>query len=189
MSPETAHLLLKFSLAVLFGGSIGFERELNGKFAGLRTHALICLGAALIMDMSISLSMSGGTLVGDPTRLGAQIVTGIGFLGAGSILQAKGRITGLTTAATIWVVAAVGIGLGADKLLESAIATAFIWAILVFPAQWQRIIRRARRNRVGKWFISDESWLASWHDRHDKDNPAETVPEDEGPYEGPKRLI
>src|ERR1700737_2243864 len=100
--------LVKVMLAVLLGGIIGFERELAGKPAGLRTNILICVGAALLMDLSISVSIVDGKRIGDPARIAAQIVSGVGFLGAGTIMQAQGMVTGLTSAATIWVVGAIG---------------------------------------------------------------------------------
>jgi putative Mg2+ transporter-C (MgtC) family protein len=87
---------------VLLGGAIGMERELSGKAAGLRTNILICVGSALLMDLSINLPGALGRN-GDPARLAAQVVTGIGFLGAGTIMQARGTVIGLTTAATLWL--------------------------------------------------------------------------------------
>ena len=98
-------LLAKLGLAVLLGGIIGFEREWSGKPAGLRTNILICIGAALLMDVSIRSSIVDGHRIGDPGRIAAQIVSGVGFIGAGTIMQSQGMVTGLTSAATIWVVA------------------------------------------------------------------------------------
>src|SRR5687767_8026701 len=89
-------LLVKIILAVVLGGAIGIERELSGKAAGLRTNILICVGSALLMDLSINLATSDGR-PGDPARLAAQVISGIGFLGAGTIMQAKGTVIGLTT--------------------------------------------------------------------------------------------
>src|SRR5882672_12781894 len=100
-------IVAKLVLAIVCGGAIGFERELSRKAAGLRTNVLICMGSALFMI--VSRHIGGGAPYTDPARLVAQVVTGIGFLGAGVILQARGSVTGLTTAATIFVVAAVGI--------------------------------------------------------------------------------
>lgn len=101
--------------AILCGGVIGLERELKNKPAGMKTNMLICLGAALYTSVSVLISMSISTEsnhYGDPARVAAQIVSGIGFLGGGSIIQARGTIQGLTTAATIWVVAAIGVCIG-----------------------------------------------------------------------------
>src|SRR5438874_8613415 len=94
-------LLLKLTLAIVLGGAIGLERELKGKPAGLRTNILICMGAALLTDVSITMVAANGQRVGDPARLAAQIVSGVGFLGAGTIMQGSGLVTGLTSAATI----------------------------------------------------------------------------------------
>jgi len=103
-------------IAVLLGGGVGLQRELRGKSAGLRTNILICVGAALFTQMSQSMAL----LAGDPTRIAAQIVTGVGFLGAGAILHSKGHVTGLTSAATIWLVAAIGMAVGAGAIYEAA---------------------------------------------------------------------
>jgi putative Mg2+ transporter-C (MgtC) family protein len=137
---------LKLSLAVVLGGAIGLEREIAGKPAGLRTNILICMGAALLTDVSIGISTSDmGSRIGDPGRLAAQIVTGIGFIGAGTIMQARGTITGLTTAATIWVVAAIGITVGAGHYLEAAGAGVLVTLVLAGLGSLEHRLRRARR--------------------------------------------
>jgi putative Mg2+ transporter-C (MgtC) family protein len=124
-------LISKLALAILMGGAIGLERQLAGKASGLRTNILICLGSALIMDLSMNLGMSFGDVrVGDPGRIAAQIVTGIGFIGAGTILHSRGAITGLTSAATIWVVAAIGMTVGAGFYVEALGATAMVMLVL-----------------------------------------------------------
>jgi len=107
-------LLWSLVMAVLLGGAIGLERELRGKAAGLRTNILICLGSTLFTHLSIHLA--GGS--GDPGRIAAQVVTGIGFLGAGTILHTRGAIAGLTSAATIWLVAAIGVAIGTGAIFE-----------------------------------------------------------------------
>lgn len=101
--------LFRCGVAAMCGGLIGIERELKNKPAGFRTNILICLGSSIYMAVGLLLA---GTAV-DPTRIAAQVVTGIGFLGAGCIMRAGEQIRGLTTAATIWVVAAIGIVCGA----------------------------------------------------------------------------
>lgn len=118
----------KLLIAILAGGGIGLEREMRGKPAGLRTNILICLGSALLMDLSIRITQDSG--VGDPGRIAAQVVTGIGFLGAGTILHTRGAITGLTSAATIWVVAAIGLTVGAGYHFEALGATATVMIVL-----------------------------------------------------------
>ena len=131
---------------MILGGAIGLEREIAGKPAGLRTNILICLGAALLTDVSIGMVRTvDGTMIGDPARLAAQIITGIGFLGAGSIMQARGTITGLTTAATIWVVAAIGITIGSGHYLEAAGAGVLVTLVLAGLGNMEHRVRRARR--------------------------------------------
>ena len=117
----------KLLIAVLAGGGIGLERQLSGKPAGLRTNILICLGAALLMDLSIRITAENG---GDPGRIAAQVVTGIGFLGAGTILHTRGTVTGLTSAATIWVVAAIGLTVGAGLYFEALASTVTVMVVL-----------------------------------------------------------
>ena len=100
--------------AILCGGLIGLERELKNKSAGIKTNMLICLGSTIYTSVSLLMSQNivSGGYFGDPTRVAAQIVSGIGFLGGGAIIQSRGTIQGLTTAATIWVVAAIGVCIG-----------------------------------------------------------------------------
>src|SRR5688500_11587141 len=139
-------LLLKLGLAVVLGGVIGLEREIAGKPAGLRTNILICVGAALLTDISMSIVQGpNGERLGDPSRLAAQIITGIGFIGAGTIMQARGTITGLTSAATIWVVCAIGITVGAGAYLEAAGAGLLVATVLAGLGTIEHKVRRARR--------------------------------------------
>ena len=142
-------LLLKLLLATLLGGAIGFEREIAGKPAGLRTNILICLGAALFTHLSIGIAQIGftpdGRPYGDTTRIAAQIVSGIGFLGAGAILHAHGAVVGLTTAATIWVVAAVGAAIGAGAYVEGVGTSVLIILVLVGLRPVERRLLRRRR--------------------------------------------
>lgn len=133
-------------MAVVLGGVIGLEREIAGKPAGLRTNILICVGAALLTDVSIILTTGPtGARLGDPTRLAAQIITGIGFIGAGTIMQARGTITGLTSAATIWVVCAIGITVGAGAYIEAAGAGLLVMLVLYGLGTLEHRVRRARR--------------------------------------------
>jgi putative Mg2+ transporter-C (MgtC) family protein len=139
-------LLLKLVMAVVLGGAVGLEREIAGKPAGLRTNILICVGAALITDISIEIVRGAdGSRLGDPARLAAQIVSGIGFIGAGTIMQARGTVTGLTSAATIWVVAAIGITIGAGKYIEAAGAGVLVTVVLAGLGTLEHRLRRARR--------------------------------------------
>jgi len=140
-------LLLKLAIAVVLGGAIGLEREIAGKPAGLRTNILICVGAALITDVSIALVVTevGKAPSGDPSRIAAQIVSGIGFIGAGTIMQARGTVTGLTSAATIWVVAGIGMAVGAGLYIEAMGAGALVTLVLAGLGSLEHKLRRARR--------------------------------------------
>ena len=139
-------LLLKLTLAVLLGGAIGLEREIKAKPAGLRTNILICVGAALLSDVSVRIGLiDGGARVGDPARLAAQIVSGIGFIGAGTIMQGGGMVTGLTSAATIWVVAAIGIAIGSGFYVEAAGAGILVMVVLAWLTRIENRVRRIRR--------------------------------------------
>jgi uncharacterized membrane protein YhiD involved in acid resistance len=142
-------LVLKLLLATVLGGAIGFEREIAGKPAGLRTNILICVGAALFTHLSISIAQIGftpdGRPYGDTTRIAAQIVSGIGFLGAGAILHAHGAVVGLTTAATIWVVAAVGAAIGAGAYVEGVGTSVLIILVLVGLRPVERRLLNRRR--------------------------------------------
>jgi putative Mg2+ transporter-C (MgtC) family protein len=122
-------MALRLLLAAFLGGIIGLQRELSGKEAGLRTNILICLGSALFTILSIY-----GFPNSYPARVAAGVATGIGFIGAGVILHRNGGVvTGLTTAATIWAVASIGMAAGAGLYIVSAVATALVLVILVIP--------------------------------------------------------
>ena len=141
-------LMAKLLLAVLLGGAIGLERQLAGKASGLRTNILICLGSALIMHLSMTLGTSlGDVRVGDPGRIAAQVVTGIGFIGAGTIMQSRGAITGLTSAATIWMVAAIGLTVGAGLEVEALGATALAMIVLAGLGRVEYKLLRLARSR------------------------------------------
>jgi putative Mg2+ transporter-C (MgtC) family protein len=129
-------LLLQLVLAIVLGGAIGLERELSGKPAGLRTNILICVGATLFTVLSLKLSEGRG----DPARIAAQILPGVGFIGAGTILHARGSVTGLTSAATIWVVAAIGMALGGKAYSEALGTTALVMLILAGLGYLERFV-------------------------------------------------
>ncbi|MFH1552492.1 MAG: MgtC/SapB family protein, partial [Candidatus Omnitrophota bacterium] len=106
-------ILLRILMSALFAGCIGIEREIHGRAAGLRTHILVCVGSTLFMLTSIMVCVNYGHIGQvDPSRIAAGVVTGIGFLGAGAIIRYGASIHGLTTAASIWAVAAVGLAVG-----------------------------------------------------------------------------
>lgn len=136
--PDT-ELAQRLLLAALLGGAIGFERELRQKSAGLRTNILIAVGSALFTLMSIEMA-DGRTA--DATRIAAQIVTGIGFLGAGAIMRTGSGVQGLTTAATVWVNAAVGVAAGGGEYHLALIATGVTLVVLFLLTPLERLIDR-----------------------------------------------
>ncbi len=119
---------LQLVLSAFLGGVIGFVRERDKKAAGLRTHTLVCVGSTLLMQLSIYMSLAfPGS---DPGRIAAQVVTGIGFLGAGTIIQSQGTVRGLTTAASIWVASAIGLAVGAGFYSASLVSTLIALIVL-----------------------------------------------------------
>jgi putative Mg2+ transporter-C (MgtC) family protein len=157
--PELSWLeiLLRVSLAAGLGGAIGIERELREREAGLRTHMLVSVGAALFTLVSAfawtdwQFSNASG-IVFDPTRIAAQIVTGIGFLGAGAIIRQGLSVRGLTTAATLWVVAAIGMATGAG-FYSAAVITTILVLLSLYPL-------RIAAFRVSERFRPEEGRLA-----------------------------
>jgi len=146
MDASLTENLIKLGMAILIGGAIGAEREFQDKAAGFRTIILITVGSLLFTIFSVSMD-PGFTR----TRIAANIVTGIGFLGAGAIIREGGRIAGLTTAATIWLSAALGMGIGAGDLWFVGISTATVLTVLlIFPRieGWIDKIREARSYRI-----------------------------------------
>ncbi len=131
-------LVERLSLAAVLGGVLGLEREWHHKSAGLRTNILIAIGAALFTLMSIELTGDSG----DPSRVASQIVTGIGFLGAGAIMRTNAGVQGLTTAAAIWVNAAIGVTVGGGEYHLAFIATGVTLVVLLVLPPIERVIAR-----------------------------------------------
>jgi putative Mg2+ transporter-C (MgtC) family protein len=125
-------ILIRILAAAGLGALVGFERERQSQPAGLRTHIVVVVGAALAMVLSINLAMQFSTLVpnGDPARLAAQVLSGIGFLGAGAILRFGSTVKGLTTAASLWTMAVVGLAVGSGYLLVAAGVTVLLLVVL-----------------------------------------------------------
>jgi len=121
----TIEQIIKLVIALILGGIVGFEREKSHKPAGLRTHILVCLGAVLATIVSVDYFGA------DPARIAAAIMTGIGFIGAGAIIASGRDIHGLTTAASIWVVATIGIAIGVGYYVLAAIAAVFVLMVLL----------------------------------------------------------
>ncbi len=138
-------VVLKLVLAVALGGLIGLEREASQKPAGFRTNILVCVGATMMMTMASLLVQAKGGSADTMVRMAAGVVTGIGFLGAGTILHARGEIAGLTTASTIWLVAGLGLVIGAGYYVPALVFTALtIITLLMFRRVEDSYIRKAQ---------------------------------------------
>lgn len=139
--------IVRLLIAVILGGIVGFERQSRNKSAGLRTHILVSLGACLTMIVSLNISLSFFFIYGltsaDPERIAAQVISGIGFLGAGTILANKKglNVIGLTTAASLWVVAAIGLAAGAGYWITASATTLFVYLTLAIMSQLERRIK------------------------------------------------
>lgn len=145
-------LLLRLVLSCILGGIIGYERQSRRKSAGLRTNVLVCLGSCLIMVMSVEMYQEvEGKTNADPARLAAQVVSGIGFLGAGAIMKEGLSVTGLTTAACLWVVAGVGLAVGAGFYAGALISTALVFVTL------------GRLSRIDDWVDHEKNLSLNIH--------------------------
>ena len=141
-------LFLRLTLSCILGGVIGYERQSRRKSAGLRTNVLVCLGSCLIMVLSEALYFNvEGRTNADPARLAAQVVSGIGFLGAGAIMKEGLTVTGLTTAACLWVVSGVGLAVGAGYYSGALFTTALIFATL------------GTLSRIDEWVMHEKNLL------------------------------
>lgn len=138
-------ILLRLLLSAGLGALVGFERESHGQSAGLRTHMILAVGATLAMTLSINLAFqflpAGG---GDPTRLAAQVISGIGFLGAGAILRYGASIRGLTTATSLWTLAVVGLAVGAGEYLVATATTIVLLIILSLMEMLEKHLKLAQ---------------------------------------------
>ena len=148
--------IYKLLLSLLLGFCVGMERKRKGQIAGLRTFALISMGATLAMILSIYVPQEYlGLKNGDPGRIAAQVITGIGFLGAGAIIQGKGSVRGLTTAAGIWMVAAIGLAVGVGMYVVAVIATGLIIFILLFIEYLDHKLKLGGEMRIIRLRISE----------------------------------
>ncbi len=132
--------VLRILLAVVLGGVVGLERQLSGKPAGLRTNIMICLGSAVFTIISEQMAKPGDSV----TRIASQIVTGVGFLGAGAIIRERGGIHGLTTAATIWLVASIGMACGAGFYSLAVISTIIAIIVLIGLVKLDKYLEQSR---------------------------------------------
>ena len=147
-------VLGKLFIAAILGGIIGWERHRRGRPAGLRTHLLVCIGVTLMMLVSehIFVQYQGhghdSVLRIDPARIAAQVVTGIGFLGAGTIMRSRASIRGLTTAASLWVVAGIGLAVGSGFILPAIFTTVLTIAILILNALVEKRLKRNKYRTI-----------------------------------------
>jgi len=138
-------MIMRLFLAALLGGIVGMERGSGDRPAGLRTHVLVCTGSALIMLVSIY-AFDPQTYTRDPGRIAAQVVSGIGFLGAGTILHEGLTVRGLTTAASLWMVAAIGLAIGSGMIMVGIISTGIMLITLVTFHGWEKRMPGASHN-------------------------------------------
>ena len=147
--------IFKMLLSLALGGAIGYERKRKGQIAGVRTFALISMGATLAMILSIYVPQEYlGLKNGDPARIAAQVITGIGFLGAGAIIQMKGSVRGLTTAAGIWMAAAIGMSVGVGMYVIAVVSTFLILATLILFERYERRINLVRETKFLRIVVS-----------------------------------
>jgi putative Mg2+ transporter-C (MgtC) family protein len=134
-------MMLRLLLALILGGAVGIEREMHEKAAGFRTHILVCLGSCLMMLTSMYVfEIYRGIADVDPARIAAQVVSGMGFLGAGTIIRSRASIIGLTTAASLWSIAGVGLAIGCGLYLISIWSTMLILISLLVLNKIENII-------------------------------------------------
>lgn len=140
---ENAEMIIRLVLACILGGFIGYERTARNKSAGLRTHVLVCLGSCLIMVLSYNIYRNvQGVTNADPARLAAQVVSGIGFLGAGTIMKEGSTIKGLTTAASLWVVSGVGLAVGGGFYLGALATTILVLSTLIILPHVEKFLNK-----------------------------------------------
>ena len=142
LPPDTGELLLRLGAAAVIGSGIGIDREVRGKPAGMRTHALVSLGAALVTVVIVRVAPSNVEHVDAISRVIQGIIAGVGFLGGGAILKSSESVPGLTTAASIWFVAALGIACGTGQWIAALIAVVFALVILIGGQVAEKYVRR-----------------------------------------------
>jgi putative Mg2+ transporter-C (MgtC) family protein len=161
-------IIFKIVLAIILGGLIGLERESINRPAGFRTHILVCVGSALVMMISeYMFEIYHGIVNLDPARLGAQVISGIGFLGAGTIIRDGANVKGLTTAASLWVVACIGLAIGTGFYSAAIISSVMVYIVLItlknlFVGKIEvPIIKRGKRHVAVKLELSKNEGILS----------------------------
>lgn len=146
---NTVGAVYKLILSLLLGAVVGLERRNKGQIAGMRTFALISMGATLAMLVSIYIPQEYmGLKNGDPGRIAAQVISGIGFLGAGAIIQMKGSVRGLTTAAGIWMTACIGLAVGAGMYVIATVACLFIIFVLMILEMAEKLLLKGGESKI-----------------------------------------
>jgi len=153
---STYEIIFKLALAGILGGLIGLERESLNRPAGLRTYTLVCLGSALAMIVSLDMYYQYyQTVNADPGRIAAQVVSGIGFLGAGTILREGATIRGLTTAAGLWVVACIGLAVGAGMYIPAIVTTVLVLFVLIYFIKFEAMFTGMREYKGVVMVVED----------------------------------
>ena len=151
-------IILKLFIASILGISIGLERELTQKWAGIKTHALVCVGSCVFTILSIYgfSSFNSGTTAVDPTRIAAQIITGIGFIGGGTVLKHGSSVYGLTTAATLWIAASIGmaVGCGHYSLAVYTSISAILILVLIAKIEQTTIKKFIKKSKIFKIIVT-----------------------------------
>lgn len=149
---------VRLILSILLGGLVGYERQASNKAAGLRTHVLVCMGSCLIMILSMNVYRTvEGLTNADPARLAAQVISGIGFLGAGTIMKEGPLVTGLTTAASIWVVSAIGLAVGFGYYMGAILATLLAFATLTVLYHFEQRLKARSKVTLVVTMVNDRS--------------------------------
>lgn len=149
---SVGEMLLRLAVSMLLGGAIGFERERDSQPAGLRTHMILILGSCLAMVLSINIGIKNGT---DPTRMAAQVISGVGFLGAGAILRSGFNVKGLTTATTVWTTAIIGLAVGYGYYWVGVFTTVLVLVVLTLVSIFERKFIRRNILRIVKVDAAD----------------------------------
>ena len=144
MELQLSEIVIRLAFAAIVGSLVGLERELHGTTAGLKTHALVCVGATIFTVASFQFAADSNGI--DPSRIAAGIVTGIGFLGAGTIFMSKNKVHGLTTAANIWVVAALGLIIGIGEYYFALVAAIVIFIILLIGGILEKKVLHTKKD-------------------------------------------
>jgi putative Mg2+ transporter-C (MgtC) family protein len=159
--------LISIILATFLGAAVGLERELSGKSAGLRTNLLICLGAAIFTIISKRMIVTEGST----TRIAAQLVTGVGFLGAGALIQDRRGVHGLTTAATIWLVASIGMACGAGFHDLAVVSTLIAIIVLAGLLKLAKPLEQYGKKHKTRNSFNDKDYVGQEHRLDDENNP------------------